>query len=320
MRCSYCEIQDCQECRNSPFFGLELDDAPYSELSIDVVPANERAELAKNLSISGVQTKYSLVFDEDSGKLVMRNKGGQFILKPEMAGFHIENGHFSPENEHISMRLMERMGISTALSCVIPLDGFNFGYVTKRFDYVEEGVNLHVHDFGQIMGVEATGNGKYNHTVEEMGRALANRLPAAIALKAELFRRVVANFILCNGDAHIKNYSLIQNVIGDDTYVFSPMYDVLNTVIHLPGNETAIPLTDDSREQYTGFTKESFDTLASRLELRDRARDNTYRVLISNMNGFEISLFRENKGMDHDIRNQYIDLVNQRIYIFKERK
>ncbi len=316
MKCVYCKVQRCNECRISPLYGLNLDDKYYSELTIEAVTPQERAELTKDLSISGVQQKYSLVFHEESGKLIMRNRGGQFILKPEINDFRFTHSHFSVENEHISMRLTARMRINTALSCVIPLGGHDLGYVTRRFDYVHGNTNLQVEDFGQILAIDATEDGKYDPTVEEMGKALDQRLGASLALKAELFRRVVASYILCNGDAHVKNYSLIQNRIDDNTYVFSPVYDVMNTVIHIPnGKETALGLTDDSRDQLHNLTKESFDTLASRLRIRDRARDNTYRTLVQNMGGFEQSLFIDNPGMDHDIRNEYIDLINSRINI-----
>lgn len=316
MRCVYCQVQKCIECRSSPFYRLALDDAPFSELVIREIPAQDLAQHTKDLSISGVQQKYSLVLEEDSGKLVMRNRDGQFILKPEINDFRFSHGSFSTENEHISMRLTARMKLNTALSCVIPLGGHDLGYVTKRFDYIQDGRKLQKEDFGQIMEIDATGQGKYDSTVEEMGRVLDQKTGASLALKAELFRRVIANFILCNGDAHVKNYSLIQNRIDSDTRVFSPVYDVMNTTLHVPGEtQSALGLIDDNRDQKTDFTKESFDTLASRLGLRDRIRDSTFRLLLSSMDGYEVSLFRDAPGLDSEIRNTYIDLVDERIRI-----
>ena len=314
MRCGFCQIQKCSECKNSPFLGLPLDDEPFSELVIRKIPSSELAWFTKDLSISGVQQKYSLVFDKDSGKLLMKNQDGQFILKPEINDFRFNHSSFSVENEHISMRLTARMKINTAVSCVIPLGGHDLGYVAKRFDYADDGKKLLMEDFGQIMGIDSTGDGKYSPTVEEMGRALDQKTGASLALKSELFRRVVANFILCNGDAHVKNYSLIQNRIEDNTMVFSPVYDVMNTAVHIPGeNQSALGLVNDNREQKSNLEKKNFDILASRLGLRDKARDSTYESLLSSMEGYEVSLFRDASGIDAEVRNNFIDLINERI-------
>ena len=319
MRCVYCQVLRCNACKISPFYGLDFDDAPFSELTIEAVPPEKRIELVKDLSISGVQQKYSLVFQEDSGKLIMRNRGGQFSLKPEIKDDRFVNSLFSVENEHISMRLTEKMGLNTALNCIVTLGGDDLGYVTKRFDYIDEDTSYLMGDFGQVMAIDATGIGKYNPTVEEMGRALDQRLGASLVLKAELFRRVVANFILCNGDAHVKNYSLIQNRNDDDTRVFSPVYDVMNTIIHIPGGrESALGLTNDTRDQKYGLTKESFDALASRLGLRIRARNSTYSTLLRRMDNYEVSLFKYYPGMNHEIRNQYIDLVDERLNVIRK--
>jgi len=97
--------------------------------------------------------------------------------------------------------------------------------------------------------------------------------------------------------------------------VFSPVYDVMNTALHVPETQSALGLIDDNRDQKTDFTKESFDTLASRLGLRDRIRDSTYRLLLSSIDGYEVSLFRDAPGLDSEIRNTYIDLVDERIRI-----
>ena len=39
------------------------------------------------------------------------------------------------------------------------------------------------------------------------------------------------NFLFSNGDAHLKNFSLLETVDGD--YILSPAYDLLNTRIHV---------------------------------------------------------------------------------------
>jgi serine/threonine-protein kinase HipA len=46
---------------------------------------------------------------------------------------------------------------------------------------------------------------------------------------------MIVNYLFCNGDAHLKNYSLLESRFGD--FTLSPVYDILNTRIHI--NEPA---------------------------------------------------------------------------------
>lgn len=51
------------------------------------------------------------------------------------------------------------------------------------------------------------------------------------------FELVVFNYIYGNGDDHLKNFSLIR--LGDD-YRLSPAYDLLNTSLHVNGDDLGL--------------------------------------------------------------------------------
>jgi serine/threonine-protein kinase HipA len=59
-----------------------------------------------------------------------------------------------------------------------------------------------------------------------------------------LFRLVLFNYLLSNGDAHLKNFSLIQTDAGD--YGLAPAYDLMSTIIHMPAE------TDAALDLYQG--------------------------------------------------------------------
>jgi len=44
------------------------------------------------------------------------------------------------------------------------------------------------------------------------------------------YQLIIFNFLFSNGDAHLKNFSLLETSDGD--YILSPAYDLLNTRIH----------------------------------------------------------------------------------------
>ena len=52
------------------------------------------------------------------------------------------------------------------------------------------------------------------------------------------FSLVVFNFLFSNGDAHLKNYSLLESSIGD--YLLSPAYDLINTKLHVDDSDFAL--------------------------------------------------------------------------------
>ena len=51
----------------------------------------------------------------------------------------------------------------------------------------------------------------------------------------KFFDLILFNFVFANGDAHIKNFSVIQTRLGD--YRLTPAYDLINTQLHIPDGE-----------------------------------------------------------------------------------
>jgi serine/threonine-protein kinase HipA len=55
---------------------------------------------------------------------------------------------------------------------------------------------------------------------------------------------ILFNYIFSNGDAHLKNFSVIQSEQGD--YTLKPVYDLLCTRIHSPSeSDMALDLLTD---------------------------------------------------------------------------
>jgi serine/threonine-protein kinase HipA len=83
---------------------------------------------------------------------------------------------------------------------------------------------------------------------------------------------VVFNYVVHNGDAHLKNFSLIRNEQGGD-YTLTPAYDLLNTRLHVPTeSRTALGLFKGDFEteshRINGFyAYDDFQELANRLGL-----------------------------------------------------
>ena len=231
------------------------------------------AAAGERLSISGVQTKMPLVLRE--GRLEMTEKGGQYILKP------IPHGAFQrletvPVNEHLTMQIARQVfGIRVAENALVEFADGELAYLVRRFDVQQDGSRRLQEDFAQIAGRSEQSHGqsyKYDFSYEEIGELIRKHVAAYQVEMEKFLHLVVFNYLVHNGDAHLKNFSLIRNEEGGD-YTLTPAYDLLNTRLHAPNeSRTALPLLkgDFETESYriNGFyAYDDFQELASRLGL-----------------------------------------------------
>ena len=63
-------------------------------------------------------------------------------------------------------------------------------------------------------------------------------VPSYIIEIEKLYKLIIFNYLFSNGDAHLKNFSLLETKNGD--YTLSPAYDLINTRIHVDDSEFAL--------------------------------------------------------------------------------
>jgi serine/threonine-protein kinase HipA len=199
-----------------------------------------RSTVANRMSISGVQDKVSLRLA--AGDLEPTEQNGEFILKPIPGAPLPAFTDQVPANEHLTMQIAEQVfGITTAANALVTLADGEPAYLTARFDR-RDNKRLDMEDFCALTGQSPANHGrsyKYQGSYEAHAAVLRRHCPA-YAIEAErLFARIVANYALGNGDAHLKNFSLFTSPDGDP--VLTPAYDLVNTALHLP-NETPLAL------------------------------------------------------------------------------
>ena len=206
-------------------------------------------EHSKRMSISGVQLKYSLKLV--GNKLELCEKNGQYIIKPIPTADHLEMMEDTPENEHLTMQIASQIfKIKTAQNALIYFKDGTPAYITKRFDVKEDGTKYIQEDFAQITNRTKDTHGesyKYEGSYLEIGELIKKYVPASMIAIENLFKIVLFNYVFSNGDAHLKNFSLIRNDSGE--MELSPSYDLMSTIIHTPGErDTALDLYDKDHE------------------------------------------------------------------------
>lgn len=209
-----------------------------------------RMKAAEHMSISGIQDKISLKLIR--GALVPTEKEGEYILKPIPSADIPCFRNDVPANEHLTMQIATQVfGINTAINgCILFKDG-ELAYITRRFDRAGGG-KVGQEDFCQLSNrtEETTGrNYKYDGSYEEAGRILKRYCSAYPVEIEKLFVRIIFNYLFSNGDAHLKNFSLIRSGFSD--YILTPAYDLLCTSLHFPGEaRTALDFFESFKTDY----------------------------------------------------------------------
>lgn len=220
----------------------------YNTPAKDEVVAEQFMENRKRISISGVQEKLSVVLDKNILRLTNQGEQGTYILKPIPRD--LKNVDQVPANEHLTMQIAKQVyGIHVAENAMIFFKDGSPAYITKRFDVKPDGAKLGKEDFATLAGKTKDNAGpdfKYEYSYEELG-LLFQKYVAAWRVEIEkYFIMVVFNYAFSNGDANLKNFSLLENKSGD--YLMSPAYDLVNTRIHVDDTDFALSkklFTDD---------------------------------------------------------------------------
>ena len=305
----------CPPCRKRLFGGKKVSHVlPFSRPLYD---QTKQADQGERLSISGVQTKMPLALRK--GRLEMVQKGGQYILKPiPHAGFlHV---NMVPVNEHLTMQVARQVfGIYVAENALVEFEGGEVAYLVRRFDVQEDGPPCLQEDFAQISRRSEESHGKiykYDYSYEGIGDLIREHVPAYPVETEKFFRLVVFNYLIHNGDAHLKNFSLIRNETYGD-YTLTPAYDLLNTRLHMP-NETRMALSlfkdDLETEGYkvNGFyAYDDFQELAKRLGLRETRFERIMRDAVEKER--EVISLIDRSSLSEECKQLYKECVHDSI-------
>ena len=262
----------CPKCIKELFNGTVPNPLNFDRVEF----SKKRAELSARMSISGVQDKISLTFEKKD--LIPTATNGKYILKPITSGDgHIQNEKDIVANEHLSMLISKNVfKIPTASCGLIKFSDGELAYITKRFDYDEfSNLKYDQEDFAGVMGITPATHGenyKYDAcSYLDCARMIKKYVASSIISQEDFFKRIILNYLICNGDAHIKNFSLYSKADSIE-YFLTPNYDLLNTRFHINEKygDMAIDLLDDytsTYEAYGYYTYDDFKTFAKYIDL-----------------------------------------------------
>jgi serine/threonine-protein kinase HipA len=299
----------CGENRYSDA-GLRLLSAELKMLKdLEYTAEEQRKEAfnrASKMSVQGVQPKLSARLNIKEGKFDIVDKGGKYILKPQ---HHLYPQ--MPENEDLTMRLANEIGLEIPLHGLIWSKDGSLTYFIKRFDRKGQNDKVPVEDFAQL--AELSRDTKYNYSMEKVV-GLINKFCTFPAIeKLKLFKLVVFNYLIGNEDMHLKNFSIITE---DGKVTLSPSYDLVNTTIEYinkPDDEIALPLKGKKNKFSHNLLVDYLGM--ERCELTARSIEKALETISSSVPKWKelISISFLSKGM----KDEYHDLLDTRLSILK---
>jgi len=263
-------------------------------------------------SISGVQRK-GFIGKPRGIELVPKmdvDEKSQYIVKPLLSRFDIPDQ--SPANEHATMQIAKQLfGIKIAECAFMNFANGTPAYITRRFDYNDDGEKLNQEDFASVLKA----SDKYkSKTYQDVGEWLSplNRI--------DLLRILIFNFLTGNGDVHLKNISLLETADGD--MMLSPSYDLMNTKIHLTDNLLALNLFEELEQtslplgKIYSYMSEDFIKFGKRLNIKDSIVTKIIETFNKKEN--EILAMVDKSFLSNDAKNKYKKIVVANYKLFRQ--
>ncbi len=219
----------------------------------------EKPGFENRFSLAGVQMKFSMKEKDGRYNLAKGDELGDWIIKtPSTRHSHV------PLNEYTAMSLASLAGIDIPDIKLVDLDKLDNlppinlpeetqAFAIRRFD--RDGPRrVHMEDFAQILVKYP--HEKYNSAnYEQIGRVVYEYSGDGLADAQQFARRLLVNILLANGDAHLKNWSLIYP--DQITPRLSPAYDIVTTRVYIE-NESEFALNLGKNKRWYSATIEHF--------------------------------------------------------------
>jgi len=233
----------------------------------------ENLSSKNKFSLAGVQMKFSM--KEMDGRYQVSRSGdlGDWIIKtPSTKHKNV------PLNEYTAMTLAQLAGINIPDIRLIEMSKLDnlppislpkekYAFAIRRFDRAES-QRIHMEDFAQVLIKYP--HEKYNSAnYEQIGKITYQYTGDGLANAQQLAKRLLVNILLANGDAHLKNWSLLyQDRI---TAELSPAYDIVTTRVYM-GDEKEVALN-------MGKTKKWYEANMSHFEAWSKKSDIPWRAI-----------------------------------------
>lgn len=259
------------------FFAFDLDDVLQNDTQ-DNFTKIVSTFLDKN-AISGVQPKtFAILKDKQSlssKEYIIKTWGEEY---PQLA-----------LNEYFCLKAIEKTGVQIPN---LKLSKNNKFLLVERFNYDKESDSfLGFEELITLLGKNK--DEKYSGSYEQIAKVIYSVCTNKLESMKSLYKVIVMNYLLKNGDAHLKNFGILYNDDFSKIW-FAPAYDVVNTQVYFYNDKPALTMHGKklwlgkkelvkfaenscylSKEEATKIYEECIDILKSSiLELKEYIKTN----------------------------------------------
>jgi serine/threonine-protein kinase HipA len=217
----------------------------------------------EDIRISGAGAQDKLIISFVDGKIAIpkHSTPSTHIIKPA-----IKELEEPVQNEFFCMKLAKTMGLPVPDVSIHRLENYPF-YLVERYDRRKDkdGVvtRLHQEDFCQAMHIppEMKYESKGGPTLEKCFALLDGRIKSGVMAgknKITLLQGVIFNFLIGNGDAHGKNFSLLYD---GESESLSPFYDLICTVVYDDAYKAKMAMKIGSKYKFQEVAVRHFEEL-----------------------------------------------------------
>jgi len=244
-----------------------LDDTARASAVIAIVEDKK-----KHFSLAGVQMKFSMREEDGRYRIAETGALGDWIIKtPSTTHKHL------PLNEYTAMTLAELAGVTIPDIRLVEMDKLeqlpainlpneHYAFAIRRFDR-QEGERIHMEDFAQIL-VKYPQDKYRSANYQQIGKILYDYTEDGLGDIQQFARRLLVNILVANGDAHLKNWSVIYP--DTVTPILSPAYDIVTTRVYM-GDEREFALNLGKDKDWYGASMAQFEYWAGKADIPWRA-------------------------------------------------
>jgi len=226
-----------------------------------------------HFSLAGVQMKFSMFEADGRFNVSQPDTLGEWIVKTPST-----RHQDVPVNEYTVMKLAELVGVDIPEIKLVTLDQLQdlppinlpneqYAYAIRRYDRDAQHGRVHAEDFAQVLFKYA--HEKYGTTnFEQVGKVIYQFTGHGLANVQKMARRLLVNILLGNGDAHLKNWSLLYP--DQVTAELAPAYDIVYTQAYIPG-ESQISLNLGGNKDWYAMNMGHFEAWAKSVGVPWRA-------------------------------------------------
>lgn len=272
----------------------------------------------EDVRISGAGAQDKLIISYINGKIgiPLGNTPSTHILKPGISG--LDETVF---NEFYCMTLAREIGMQVPKVQVLWIHKKPY-YLIERYDrdVSSEGIinRIHQEDFCQALNVppeqkyEAEGGPSLLDCFQLLDRGIREGKTPGID-KIRLFEATIFNFLIGNGDAHGKNFSLLYQ---GEALRLAPFYDLLSTLIYGNVFKSKCAMKIGGEYVFNKISRRNFQKLSNSLGFREDYGDKQMKRVCTLMKDKGSRLaqhLNQNQNTQSPIYEKIVDLIEKNI-------